>query len=142
MKNILNNFLKTSQNIETGNFFFLLGVFFLPSALPIGLLFLLISVIFSFRNKKNKFINDIWDKLLIVCILLILLSTLYTCYLNTPYELISFNKSIIWLNLFNWVPIIIFYFGFKNYLLNIKQKVLFEKYLISGTFPVLVSCIM
>ena len=142
MKNILNNFLKTSQNIETGNFFFLLGVFFLPSALPIGLLFLLISVIFSFRNKKNKFINDIWDKLLIVCILLILLSTLYTCYLNTPKELIDFDKSIIWANLFTWIPIIIFYFGFKNYLVDIKQKVLFEKFLISGTFPVLASCII
>ena len=114
MKKILNKFLRSSQNIETGNQFFLLGVFFLPSALPIGLLFLLISIFFSFRNKKQNFINDIWDKLLIVCILLILISTFYTCFLDTPKELIGFDKSIIWLNLFNWIPIIIFYLVLKT----------------------------
>ena len=140
MKKILTKYIKSVENIGLGNQLFLIGVFFLPSALPIGALFLLISVFIAFQNKKQIFINDVWDKLFIVCMIFILISTLYICFLNTPNELVDFNKSIVWLNLFNWLPIIIFYFGFKNYLVNREQKVLFENYLISGTVPVIFSC--
>ena len=44
---IYNNYL------DLGNTFFLLGIFFLPSALPIGGIFLLISIFISFNNKKK-----------------------------------------------------------------------------------------
>ena len=142
MKEILTNYIKSAQNLGLGNQLFLLGIFFLPSALPIGALFLLISAFFSFQNKKNIFINDIWDKLFLVCIFLILISTFSISFINTPSELVDFNKFVVWLNLFNWLPIIALYFGFKNYLINREQKVLFEKYLISGTIPILASCIL
>ena len=142
MKTILTKFVKSYENIGLGNQLFLLGVFFLPSALPIGALFLLISVFISFQNKKHILINDIWDKLFIFCIILIIISTFNICFLNTPNELVDFNKSLIWLNLFNWLPIIIFYFGFKNYLINRVQKELFAKYLISGSIPVIFSCFL
>lgn len=137
-----NTFLKLNKNLELGNKFFLIGVFFLPSAIPIGVIFLLISIVISFRNQNYSFIKDIWDKFFLVCIILILLSTLNTCLLNIPNELKDFNKSIIFLNLFNWIPIIIVYFGFKNFLINREQKILFEKYFIAGTIPVLLSCIL
>ena len=142
MKTILTKFVKSYENIGLGNQLFLLGVFFLPSALPIGALFLLISVFISFQNKKHILINDIWDKLFIFCIILIIISTFNICFINTPNELVDFNKSLIWLNLFNWLPIIIFYFGFKNYLINRVQKELFAKYLISGSIPVIFSCFL
>ena len=59
------------------------------------------------------------------------------------YEpLLEINKIIIWINLFNWIPILVFYLGFQTYLLNIKQRYLFGVFLISGTFPVIISCII
>ena len=59
------------------------------------------------------------------------------------YEpVLEINKTIIWINLFNWIPILILYLGFQIYLINIKQRDLFSIFLISGTFPVIISCII
>ena len=59
-------------------------------------------------------------------------------YLKINYEpILEINKNIIWLNLFNWIPILILYLGFQIYLFNVKQRYLFGL-LISGTFPVIV----
>ena len=46
MISYLNKALKEFIDIEQANKFFLIGVFFLPSALPISALFLLISLLF------------------------------------------------------------------------------------------------
>ena len=73
---------------------------------------------------------------------LMLISSLNVCFINTPDELKEYNKSIILLNLFNWIPSIIIYFGVQNYLLNFRDRILFEKFLIAGTFPVIISCVM
>ena len=64
-------------------------------------------------------------------------------YLRINYEpLLEINRNIIWINLFNWIPILIFYLGFQIYLINIKQRYLFSIFLISGTIPVIISCII
>ena len=39
-------------------------------------------------------------------------------------ELINFDKSVIWLSLFNWIPILFAFFSFKIYLVNEIQKVI------------------
>ena len=142
MFNKINNSFKNITSLKLGQNLFLLGIFFLPSALPIGIILLLISLCISFGEKGNKNIFNKSDLLFIICITLMLISSLKVCFINTPVELEEYNKSIILLNLFNWIPPIIIYFGVQNYLINLKDRILFEKFLIAGTFPVIISCIL
>ena len=54
----------------------------------------------------------------------------------------KYNISLIWINLINWVPTFLYFWGFQNFLITDEQKLVFSKYLISGTFPVIVSFIL
>ena len=137
----INTYLKINS-LNLGKNLFLFGIFFLPSALPIGIILLLVSLCISFREKKNINVFNKWDLSFLICITIMLISSLNVCFINTPDELKEYNKSIILLNLFNWIPPIIIYFGVQNYLLNFRDRILFEKFLIAGTFPVIISCVM
>ena len=140
------SFLKKQENIKNklliGERFFLLGIFFLPSALPIGAIFLLISLLISFSQSHHQLLKDKWNFPLLMSIGIILMSTINASFINIPIELLNFNRSNIWINLFNWIPIIFGFLGFQNYLKTSSQKIRFSKFLLMGTVPVLISCIM
>ena len=128
--------------LNLGNIFFLAGIFFLPSALPIGAIFLLTSIIISFCISKENFLKNKFNLILYLCLFFIIFSTIYSCILNPSKSLLDFDKSIIWLNLFNWLPIYFIFVGSQIYMKSEKQRLLFQKVLIAGTIPVIVSCIM
>ena len=128
--------------LNIGNVLFLIGIFFLPSALPLGLIFLLAATIISFCFSKENFFQNRWNLILFLCLISIIFSTFYSSILNPAESLLDFDKSTIWLNLFNWVPIYFFFVGFQIYMKSEKQRLLFQKVLIAGTIPVIVSCIM
>lgn len=128
--------------LKIGNYFFLIGIFFLPSALPIGGILLLISLFVSYTNNKEHLFQNKWNSLFLISIIGIILSTLYNCIINPSENLAEFDKSLIWLNLFNWVPIFLCYLGSQVYLKSKKQIILFIKFLIAGTIPVIVSCVL
>ncbi len=143
--NIINNSnLKSlhKNHKKVGNILFFAGVFFLPSALPIGGFFLLISIFIAFNTNKIDFFKNKWDLSFFISGILIILSAFYNSILNPDNALLNFNNSTIWLNLFNWIPIYFAYLGFQVYLKNEKQRLLFQKVLIAGTVPVILSCIM
>ena len=142
MKNLLIDKLVKNQNIYFGNKIFLLGVFFLPSALPISGIFLFISLIFSFKDRLTFSFKDKLNYPLFISVGLIIFSTFNVIFINRPSLLLDINIALIWLNLFNWIPIFIFYWGFQNYLAMNSQRILFAKFILSGTFPVLISCIL
>ena len=135
-KNIIINDLYLGEKL------FLIGIFFLPSALPIGGVFLLSSIFIAFRKNNENLIKNKWNFLFLISTLLILLSTLYNCFFNLSSVLQNLDKSIILFNLFNWIPIYLAFLAFQIYLKSERQRLLFQKFLISGTIPVLVSCIM
>mgnify|MGYP001323708736 CR=1 FL=1 len=135
------NFLLKNY-LDVGNNLFLTGIFLLPSAFPLGALFLLISIFIPFKNKKVNFLNNKWNLIFFICLIIIFLSTIYNSILNPSDDLSDFDKSIIWLNLFNWIPIYFAYIGFQVYLKSEKQRLLFQKFLIAGTIPVIISCMM
>ena len=137
LKNIVSNDLFFGERL------FLIGIFFLPSALPIGGFFLLCSIFISIYNNDNEnLIKNEWNFIFLICIALISLSTFYNCFFNLPASLQNIDKSIILLNLFNWIPIYIAFLAFQIYLKNQRQRLLFQKSLIAGTIPVLASCVM
>ena len=130
------------NNLSIGNKFFLIGILFLPSALPIGAFFLLLSLIISFLSAKNKLLKNKWNILFFIWILGVLFSSTYNTFIIPPKALIEVDKSFVWINLFNWIPIFFAYLGFQQYLKSEKQIILFIKFLISGTIPVIASAIM
>ncbi len=130
------------KSLDLGNQLFLIGIFFLPSALPIAGLFLLISLIISFKNKNYISLKDKWNLPLFISIGIILFSTLNISFIDKPFILSTYNISTIWINLINWIPLFFYYWGFQNYLITSKQKVIFAQWLVSGTFPVILSIIL
>ena len=143
--NLINKFdlkSKISNDLFLGEKFFLIGIFFLPSALPIGGFFLLSSIFIAFKKNNENLIKNKWNFIFLISTLLILLSTFYNCFFNLSPVLKNIDKSIILFNLFNWIPLYFAFLGFQIYLKNDRGRLLFQKFLISGTIPVLVSCIM
>ena len=47
----------------------------------------------------------------------------------------------IWLNLFNWIPALLGFIGFQSYVKSKEDRLLLSKCLLSGTVPVIASCL-
>ena len=142
MIKILKNTFDNFEELNFGNKLFLIGVFFLPSALPISGLFLLISLIISFKKNQLIFLKDKWNLPLLASIGIILFSTLNISFINKPSILSGYSIGEIWINLINWIPIFICYWGFQFYLKTNKQRIYFTNFLVSGLFPVVISIIL
>ena len=127
---------------KLGNNFFLLGTFFLPSALPISAIFYIFSLIISYFNFKVLILKDKWNIPLFISIGIMIFSTFHIAILNKPLILSNYKNSIIWLNLVNWIPIFFYYWGFQFYLKNHEERITFVKVLVSGTIPLIVSMIL
>ena len=132
---------------------FNLGIFFLPSALPIGGFFLIISMTISFLMNGNNFFKDKLNYPLCFASLLMIISNLKnTLFLNYDVlptfknkasELIN-TKYILennWIDLLNWLPFFLFFWSSQKYLTSHKQREIVAKTLIIGTIPVIYSCI-
>ena len=132
------NYIKNNLGFK----FFLIGIFFIPSAFPIGALFLLIALIFSFFNNNKSLLSDKGNYPLFVSIGIILFSTLNITFINKPNILNEYETQVIWINLFNWIPIFFLFWGFQTYLKNDNQRRICSKVLMSGTVPVLISFIL
>ena len=128
--------------IYYGNIFFLIGTFFLSSALPISAIFFLIAIIISFIKNKFELIYDKWNYPLFISIGIIIFSTASNSILNIPNEINDINKSTLWISTLNWIPMFFVYWGSQIYLKNNKQRDLFIKVLIAGSIPVIISCIL
>ena len=142
MGNYINYAFKESIKFDIGKKFFFIGVFFLPSALPISAIFLLISLFISFKECNSISLKDKWNYPLLLSIGIIIFSTLNISLINKPLVLLEYPISNIWMNLFNWLPIFFFYWGFQNYLKTNNQRLIFAKCLLSGSAPVIVSMIL
>ena len=139
--NKLNQTIHRKKLIDYGHYSFLIGIFFLASALPISILFLLISLIISFKLTFKNILKDKFNYYLLCISILMVISYLYTSYISTNDN--TFNAIIIdsWIDLFNWIPLFLSFYGFQIYLSNVQNRILFGKALVISTFPVIVSCI-
>ena len=126
---------------------FYLGLLFLPSAVPVGAFLLLISLTTSYIKNIKNILKD----RLIVPILIFISFLLIGCLINTnevgfnqEYQITAenFKNANTWIDLFNWIPLALSLFGFQYYLDTPHKRSVASKFLIIGTFPVLLSCIM
>ncbi len=139
-------FLKKLLNLEnhknSGQSYFYLGTFFLASALPISAIFFFIALIKSILRNRLQVFKDKWNQYLLLIASLFLLTNLRFYFFDNSIELLSFDKAQSLYSLFNWYPLFLIFIYFQTYLKGIKEREIFSKYLISGTIPVIVSCIL
>ena len=123
-----------------GEIFFLLGTFFLVSALPISGIFFLLSLVISSIITKLKPLYDKWNYPLFISIGIIIFSTLNSSIFNPPAEIKNLGTSNLWLSTLNWIPLFFSFWAFQIYLKTNKQRILFTKFLIAGSIPLILSC--
>ena len=121
-----------------GYFFFLTGIFLLPSALAISVLFFLVSIFIAFLNPLNLF-KDKWNYPIFITSIFLILSTLKH-FDNTDEIYKSFwDPSLSLLGLLNWIPLFLCFFGFQKYLDSPSKRITSAKLFICGSIPILIS---
>ena len=123
-----------------GQIFFLIGIIFLASALPISLIFLLISIIISLKENKKNFLWNKWNIALLVTSIFMILSSFLRLIFPIQSELSYLAKNS-WIDIMNWIPLFVSFHSFQFYLKTSTQRILCCKALIISTIPVIFSCI-
>ncbi len=126
---------------KIGQLAFNLGTFFLSTALPISGIFFIVSILISFLETKFQLLNDKWNLIIIFIGGLFIFNSLRLNLVNISYT-VFIDKTNSTLDLFNWIPLFILFISSQYYLKNNLQRLLFSKYLVAGTIPVLISCIL
>ena len=109
MDNLRKNILKSSEDL--GKFSFLIGLFLLPSAISLSIIFLLFSLITSFWNDHKKIFNDKINLIYITSCFLLLISAIYNFFDKNSINNLSNNPSLIFIGLLNWIPLIFVFIG-------------------------------
>tara|TARA_B100000886_G_scaffold335996_1_gene293982 strand:- start:720 stop:2033 length:1314 start_codon:yes stop_codon:yes gene_type:complete len=128
---------KTLENY--GFVIFLLGIFFLPSSIVVGILFLFPAFLLSSFTSNKSFFKDYWNYPFIIFGLLIILSAIFQNYLITNKYAEIWDPKLSLIGLGNWIPLIWVFWAVQQYLNSNSKRKLFALILIAGTFPVLVT---
>ncbi len=140
MKNISIDLLKEKSIYNYGFHLFILGIFFLPSTIFLGILFLLPSLLISsfFLQKKN-FFQDNWNYPYLLFGILILISSIFQNFIliNNYFEI--WDSKLSFIGLANWIPFIWTFWAVQPYLNSNSKRRTFSITLIIGSFPVLIS---
>ena len=89
--NLINKFDFKSiicNDLFLGEKFFLIGIFFLPSALPIGVFFLLSSIFIAIRKNYENLRKNKWNFIFLISTLLIFLNSSANLLANVSTNLI------------------------------------------------------
>ena len=129
------------KSLEKGNLLFCLGIIFLPSALIVGGLFLLIALIISVSKTKRLIFNDKWNYPFFLSTGLLIVSCIKNTITPSLSNIAEWNVSSVWINLFHLIPLFLCFWGFQEFLKNKKQRNLFVCCLLMGNIPVIFSCI-
>ena len=153
MKIIKNNLNLLNSINNKSYFFFKIGIILLPSAFPLGGLFLLIAISISALKRRSNFLKDKLNYPIILSTLLLIIISIYHSnnmfrgnfygINQTPFisESNKYTLNIL-LDIFNWIPLFLVYWGSQEFLNTPEKRLLFAKYLIIGTIPVIFSCIV
>ena len=139
MRKIKLYFLKEKTLEDYGFIFFILGIFFLPSTMIIGILFLIPSFIITSISGNKTFLKDYWNFPFLIFGLLILISaTFQNYYLPNNYDAI-YDPKLSLIGLANWIPFIWVFWASQPYLNSKSKRRSFSVILVAGTFPVLIT---
>ena len=127
---------------KTGRFLFYIGLFLLPSAFFISVLSLLFSSLIGFFINKESYFKDKINTCFLIGGLLLIFSSIYNSLniieSNTLEAINPFLENI---ELFNWIPLILCFYGFQPYLKSESLRRNSALLILFGTLPVIFSAI-
>jgi hypothetical protein len=124
---------------KLGGISFFTGVFFLPSTLFFGGIFLLISATVGTFINKRKYLSDNWNKSFFVCGVLIIISSLKNYFFTNSLLTNEFDPKLSLIGTLNWLPFFWLFWGFQPFLDSTEKRKAASIFLIAGTFPLIVS---
>jgi len=127
------------KNLSHNSFY--IGIFFLPSALPISAVFLLISIINVLFKSGNTYLKNKWNFPIIVFFALMTFSCIRNSLDFVLNENFSREISSIWLDLFNWFPLFLLFWSSQIYTDNEIKREKCARIILISTLPVFASCI-
>ena len=139
----LHNFREKISKVNFVSFWsFYLGILFLPSALPISIFFLLISIIINIReNLRSNFSFNNYDYTLLICSGIMLFSNLRFFFVDIN-KFLNTNHLNNFADLFNWLPLFLIFGLFNKYVKDEAGKKRFIIFSLIATVPVIFSCIL
>ena len=139
MINVKLFFSKAKTLDDYGFIFFLLGIFFLPSTMAIGILFLLPAFAIASISLNKSFLKDYWNFPFLIFGFLIITSSIFQNYLFTNNYSEIWDTKLSLIGLFNWIPFIWVFWASQPYLNSKSKRRFFSLILVAGTFPVLIT---
>ena len=119
---------------------FYLGIFLLPSAFSISAALLLIASFIGFFINKNRLLDDRLNHLFFIGIMFLFISSIFNSINSTYLINENFSNPLTkHIGLFNWIPMILSFYGFQPYLESERMRKNTCLFFIFGTFPVFVS---
>ena len=101
--------------------FFYIGIFLLPSAPSIGSIFLFLCLICSLINNFLELIKDRWNITFFISIFLFPI----ICLIQSSrffYKFNNFDKSLTWIGLNNWIPLILCFIAFQKFVNRVCKR--------------------
>ncbi|MDC3167279.1 O-antigen ligase family protein [Prochlorococcus sp. AH-716-D23] len=139
MRNISRFFFKEKTLKDYGFIFFLIGIFFLPSTIAIGILFLLPAFILASLSANKSFFKDYWNLPFLIFGLLILISAFSQNYLLIKKYSAIWDTKLSLIGLANWIPLIWVFWASQPYVNSKAKRRTFSLILVASTFPVLIT---
>jgi len=140
------------NSINVGKKIFLAGIFLLPSALGLSSIFFILSSFISIKHNFKVLIKDKFNLYLITASILFTIISFFHAIKfnfislesidspNLDLKSMSWDPSVSFLGIANWVLIFFFVFiGCQSYLGSNRDRKAFSKWLIIGSFPVLIT---
>ena len=116
----------------------------MASAPVLASIFLIISGLLSSKKNFQKFLQDKWNLVFIFSSILMPLLALFQSNFIEPDGSIvplinNWEKSLTWIGLSNWLPLFFCFIAFQEYVSTEKDRNIFCKLLIAGSFPIIIS---
>ncbi len=114
--------VKLNLNKDFGKLSFLIGIFLLPSAFSLSILFFLSSLINSLLTNKDNFFTDKYNFSFLMGGIFLIISALFHSLginLNQQY---SWDSNLSWIGLANWLPFFLCFHSFEIYLSSAQER--------------------
>ena len=121
---------------------FLIGIFLLPSAPSISIIFLLISGIYASFQKEVFYFKDKWNIPFFFAGILLILSCITNTVSAESIYSFPYDIRLTWIGLFNWIPYFWSFWAFQYFLKEYIQRKTFALVLLSGSVPILITGIL
>ena len=139
MREIKLYFSKEKNLEDYGFIFFILGIFFLPSSIVIGVLLLLPAFLITSLSGNKPFFKDYWNLPFLIFGLFIFISAISQNYLLTNNYDSIWDTKLSLIGLANWIPFIWVFWASQPYLNSKSKRRSFSLILVAGTFPELIT---